>query len=57
MTVSVIQAAWTVEFEDSLRIGNQSEAGNNLQRVCTKPEIYALINSSCIYYGTAVIVV
>ena len=57
MTVSVIQAAWTVEFEDSPRIGNQSETGNNLQRVCIKPEIYVLINSTGIYYGTAVIVV
>ena len=35
---SVIQATGRTDFEDGLRIGNQSEAGNSLQRVRTIPE-------------------
>ena len=37
--VSVIQATGTVKFEDDLRIGNQFEAKNNLQKVRTKAKI------------------
>ena len=35
MAGSVIQATGRTDFEDGPRIGNQSEAGNSLQRVCT----------------------
>ena len=35
---SVIQATGRTDFEDGPRIGNQSEAGNSLQRVRTIPE-------------------
>ena len=35
---SVNQATGLPDFEDGPRIGNQSEAGNSLQRVCTIPE-------------------
>ena len=40
---SVNQATGLPDFEDGPRIGNQSEAGNGLQRVCTIPEINATI--------------
>ena len=40
---SVIQATGRTEFEDGPRKGNQSEAGNGLQRVHTIPEINATI--------------
>ena len=40
---SVNQATRLPDFEDGPRIGNQSEAGNSLQRVCTIPEINATI--------------
>ena len=43
MTSSVIQASVRVEFEDWLRIGNQSEAGKSLQRVCTTNESKGII--------------
>ena len=39
---SVIQAGRT-DFEDGPRIGNQSEAGNSLQRVRTIPENKGII--------------
>ena len=39
--VSVIQATRTVKFEDDLRIGNQFEAKNNLQKVRIKAKINA----------------
>ena len=35
---SVIQATGRTDFEDGPWIGNQSEVGNSLQRVRTKPE-------------------
>ena len=38
MAGSVIQATGRTDFEDGPRIGNQSEAGNSLQRVRTIPE-------------------
>ena len=40
---SVNQATGLPDFEDGPRIGNQSEAGNGLQRVRTIPEINATI--------------
>ena len=40
---SVIQATGRTDFEDGLRIGNQSEAGNSLQRVRTIPENKGII--------------
>ena len=40
---SVILATGRTEFENGQRIGNQSEAGNGLQRVRTIPEINATI--------------
>ena len=43
MAGSVIQATGRTEIEDGPRIGNQSEAGNGLQRGCTIPEINATI--------------
>ena len=43
MAGSVIQATGRTDFEDGLRIGNQSEAGDGLQKVCTIPEINATI--------------
>ena len=41
MAGSVVQATGRTDFEDGPRIGNQSEAGNSLQRVRTIPEINA----------------
>ena len=38
MAGSVVQNPGMVEFEDGLRIGNQSEVGNSLQRVRTIPK-------------------
>ena len=38
MAGSVIQATGRTDFQDGPRIGNQSEAGNSLQRVRTIPE-------------------
>ena len=38
MVGSVIQVTGRTDFEDGLRIGNQSEAKNSLQRVRTIPE-------------------
>ena len=35
---SVIKATGRTDFKDGPRIGNQSEAGNSLQRVRTIPE-------------------
>ena len=46
MRGSVIQVTGMAEFKNGLRIENQSEAINNLQRVRTIPEINAIINSS-----------
>ena len=43
MAGSVNQATGLPDFEDGPRIGNQSGAGNGLQRVCTIPEINATI--------------
>ena len=43
MAGSVNQATGLPDFEDGPRIGNQSEAGNGLQRVRTIPEINATI--------------
>ena len=40
---SVIQATGRTDFEDGPRIGNQSEAGNSLQRVRTIPENKGII--------------
>ena len=40
---SVNQAIGLLDIEDGPKIGNQSEAGNSLQRVHTKPEINATI--------------
>ena len=45
MAGSVNQATGLPDFEDGPRIGNQSEAGNGLQRVRTIPEINATIVS------------
>ena len=44
---SDIQSTRMGEFEDFLRIQNLSEAGNNLLRVHTVPNINPKINSSC----------
>ena len=41
---SVNQATGLLDFEDGPKIGNQSEAGNGLQRVRTIPEINATID-------------
>ncbi len=38
MAGSVIQTTRRMDFEDGQRIGNQSEVGNSLQRVCTIPK-------------------
>ena len=43
MAGSVVQNPGMVEFEDGLRIGNQSEVGNSLQRVHTIPENKGII--------------
>ena len=43
MAGSVIQATGRTDFEDGPRIGNQSEAGNSLQRVRTIPENKGII--------------
>ena len=43
MAGSVIQATGRTDFEDGLRIGNQSEVGNSLQRVRTIPENKGII--------------
>ena len=43
MLGSVIQSIGTAEFKDDLETGNQSEARNSLQRVCTKPESNSII--------------
>ena len=43
MAGSVIQATGRTNFEDGPRIGNQSEAGNSLQRVRTIPENKGII--------------
>ena len=40
---SVIQGTRRTDFEDGPRIGNQSEAGNSLQRVRTIPENKGII--------------
>ena len=40
----LVQATWRTAFEDGWMIGNQSEAGNSLQRVCTIPEINVIID-------------
>ena len=40
---SVIQAIGGTDFEDSPRIGNQSEVENSLQRVRTIPENKSII--------------
>ena len=34
-----------LSYLDSARIGNQSKAANSLQKVCTIPEINAIIGS------------
>ena len=39
VTGSVIQATRTVEFEDSLWIGNHLKDQNGLQRLCTIPGV------------------
>ena len=43
MAGSVNQATGLPDFEDGPRIGNQSEAGNSLQRVRTIPENKGII--------------
>ena len=43
MAGSVIQATGRTDFKDGPRIGNQSEVGNSLQRVCTIPENKGII--------------
>ena len=43
MEGSVIQVTGRTEFEDDLRRGNQSKAGNGFQRVRIIPEINATI--------------
>ena len=43
MAGSVIQATGRTDFEDGLRIRNQSEARNSLQRVRTIPENKGII--------------
>ena len=43
MAGSVIQATGRTDFEDGLWIGNQSEVGNSLQRVCNIPENKGII--------------
>ena len=40
----LVQATWRTDFEDGWMIGNQSEAGNSLQRVRTIPEINVIID-------------
>ena len=41
----VIQTTWKAEFKDGSRKGNQSEAGNSLQRVGTTSENKSIIFS------------
>ena len=43
MAGSVIQATGRTDFQDGPRIGNQSEAGNSLERVRTIPENKGII--------------
>ena len=43
----VIQATGVVGFDDGPRIGNQSEAGNSLQRVHNIPENNVNVDSWC----------
>ena len=44
---SIIQATWTAEIEDILRIGDQFEAKKSIQRFQTIPEINAAIDFRC----------